>query len=91
VAGTTKAGAFVRYLDWYVQLSNCFWDKTVFPEDRNIQAGYEGQQAGVTGLDTQSLRSGVSLREAGWDFTGTWVQCSGDYPRLWWEEGECNE
>ncbi|NIQ99300.1 MAG: hypothetical protein GTN78_03755, partial [Gemmatimonadales bacterium] len=89
VAGASKAGAFVRYLGWDVQLSHCFWDKTIFPEDRNIQAGSEAQKAGVTGLDTESLRSGTRLREAGWDFVGTWVQCSGDYPRLWWEEVEC--
>ncbi len=89
IAGASKAGAFVRYLDWSVQVSDCFWDKTVFAEDRNIENVSEAQKAGITGLDTAALQSGQTLREAGWDFVGTWVSCEGDYPRLWWEEVEC--
>ncbi len=89
IAGTSKAGALIRELDSSVQLSNCFWDKTVFPENRAIRPGSEVQKAAVTGLDTQSLQSGDPLRQAGWDFTETWVQCAGRYPWLWWEQGRC--
>jgi hypothetical protein len=67
---------------------NCFWDKTLFPENRNQYYASEVQKAGMTALDTQSLQNGQKLREAGWDFVDTWVQCAGGYPRLWWEEAE---
>ena len=73
------------------QISSCFWDKTVFPDDRNIQSLPWSLKAGVTGLDTESLQDGSALREAGWDFASTWVQCDGSYPRLWWEDVECVE
>jgi hypothetical protein len=83
--------AFARSLSSSVQVSDCFWDKTVFAESRNMQTGSEAQRAAITGLDTESLQSGVPLREAGWDFAATWMQCAADYPRLWWEETECSE
>ena len=89
IAGGSTAGAFARSLDWSVQVSDCFWDKTVFPEDRNSGSISEAQRADITGLDTAALQSGQTLREAGWDFAETWVSCEGDYPRLWWEDGEC--
>jgi hypothetical protein len=89
IAGTSRQGAFARTLGGSVQVSNCFWDKTVFPEQRNYQHLSELQTAGITGLETDALESGASLQEAGWDFAGTWVQCTGGYPRLWWEELEC--
>jgi len=85
VEGVPKAGALARSLEDSVQVSSCFWDKTLFPEDRDIQEVSGTQRANITGLDTPSLQSAEILRKAGWDFTGTWVQCEGDYPRLWWE------
>ena len=80
-----KAGALARSLESSVRVSRCYWDKTIFPEDRDIQEVSGTQRANITGLDTPSLQSAQILREAGWDFTGTWVQAQGDYPRLWWE------
>jgi hypothetical protein len=91
IQSASKEGAFVRGLDAPVQMSSCFWDKTVFPDSRNMQYLSEAQKAGVTGLDTQSLQNGQKLREAGWDFVGTWVQCAGGYPHLWWEQVACGE
>jgi len=88
IQSASKEGAFVHGLDVPVQISSCFWDKTIFPDSRNMQYVSAAQKAGVTGLDTESLRNGQKLREAGWDFEGTWVACAGDYPRLWWEEIE---
>jgi hypothetical protein len=89
ITGTFQAGAFARNLAGSVQLSNCFWDKTVFPEQRDVPHASEMQMSSVIGLETESLQSGARLQEAGWDFAGTWVQCNGGYPRLWWEELEC--
>jgi hypothetical protein len=78
--------AFARSLSSSVEISNCFWDTTVFAESRNMPTGTAAQRMAITGLETASLQSTVLLREAGWDFVGTWVQGTGDYPRLWWEE-----
>jgi len=89
IQSASKEGAFVHGLDVPVQISSCFWDKTIFPDSRNMQYVSAAQKAGITGLDTQSLQNGQKLRDAGWDFVDTWVQCAGAYPRLWWEEIEC--
>jgi hypothetical protein len=88
ILGVPYSCAFVRTLYSSVEVSGCFWDKTVFPDSRNMQSLPVQLRAGVTGLDTESLQNGQKLREAGWDFEGTWVACAGDYPRLWWEEIE---
>jgi hypothetical protein len=91
ILGVPYSCAFARSLSASVQLSGCFWDNTVFPDSRNMQSLPASAKAGVTGLDTESLQSGQKLRDAGWDFAGTWVQCDGHYPRLWWEATACDE
>ncbi len=91
ILGVPYSYAFARSLSGSVQVSRCFWDNTVFPDDRNMQSLPGSAKAGVAGLDTQSLQNGQKLRDAGWDFVNTWVQCAGDYPRLWWEQTECGE
>lgn len=91
ILGVPYSYAFGRSVMPSVQASNCFWDNTVFPDSRNMQSLPMPAKAGVTGLDTESLQTGQKLRDAGWDFVGTWVQCAGDHPRLWWEEIECGQ
>lgn len=89
IESESPEGAFARSLDVPVQVSSCFWDRTLFSENRNSQYASDVQKAGMTGLDTRSLQNGQKLHEAGWDFVDTWVQCAGAYPRLWWEGVEC--
>lgn len=91
IIGVPYSCAFARSISASVQVSGCFWDSTVFPDGRNMQSLTPSQAAGLKGLDTESLKEGSALREAGWDFTDTWVQCDGDYPRLWWEGATCGE
>jgi len=58
----------------------------------NIETTGLSESAGGTGLATAQMRTADTFVSAGWDLKNTWVICEGsDYPRLRWEEIDCNE
>ncbi|MBN1509450.1 MAG: hypothetical protein JW955_21565 [Sedimentisphaerales bacterium] len=79
-----QIGGLVGFLDTYQadgMVEQSFWD---------VEAS--GQQAsdGGTGLPTGRMQTARTFQDAGWDFETVWSICEGkDYPRLRWEQVEC--
>jgi hypothetical protein len=75
-------GGFVGY-DWDGEINHCFWD---------IQTSRINRSDGGYGLATAHMQAAAIFIEAGWDFENTWMICEGkDYPRLQWENVQCEE
>jgi len=51
-----------------------------------------GTITNAQGLATDEMQTALPYLEAGWDFDSVWMICQGqDYPKLQWEQVECNE
>ncbi|MHC4119811.1 MAG: hypothetical protein ACYSWO_20120 [Planctomycetota bacterium] len=79
--------AEVRAPKWAPLTAACFWDMELSGIAESV--GSDPVELG-TGLNTEQMRSGNVLRDAGWDFDHVWMICEGDYPRLQWEAEDCS-
>jgi hypothetical protein len=61
------------------------WIHRFGAEDRNLQDISADQAGQILAVQASALQACQVLKDAGWDFTNTWVEKDGDYPRLWWE------
>jgi len=62
---------------------NSFWDINA--------AGIPASAAGI-GLTTAQMQTSATFAAVGWDIENTWMICDGkDYPRLRWENTECDD
>jgi hypothetical protein len=84
-------------MDWWGEIKSSFWDTDISGARRGVGRP-DPYPGGVTGLPTPRMQTAATFIGAGWDFideteNGTediWLICEGqDYPRLWWEEVEC--
>ena len=73
---------------WAPMTVSCFWDAQL--SGVAVGAGSHLLELG-TGLTTEQMQAGTVLENDGWDFSNVWMICEGDYPRLQWESGDCND
>jgi hypothetical protein len=77
--------------DCPISASACFWDTEV----AGLTEAYGNRPADpgtATGLTTAQMQTAAPFTDAGWDLAEVWTLCAGrDYPRLKWEQVECNE
>ena len=78
----------IRTPGWAPMTENCFWDA----EFLGIAVGTSSDPLELgTGLTTEQMLDEEVFRNAGWDFSHTWMICEGDYPKFQWELKDCND
>ncbi|MBP7052017.1 MAG: hypothetical protein KBE65_13465 [Phycisphaerae bacterium] len=93
------AGAFIAHMGSFnddcadncpIDISACFWDADLsgpLPAIGNCPFDI----LWLTRLPTAQMQTADPFLDAGWDFESTWTICEGkDYPRLQWENVDCN-
>jgi len=83
--GKVKASVYARGL-----LGGSFMETTVSESFWDVETSGTSRSLGGTGLTTAEMQSVEPYLGAGWDFDTVWGICGGeDYPRLLWEDVEC--
>jgi rhodanese-related sulfurtransferase len=83
VIGNEDVGGLVGRNNSLGRITSSFWDIET--------SGPTGSDGGV-GLTTAEMQMQSTFTNAGWDFENTWMICEGkDYPRLQWENVQCEE
>jgi hypothetical protein len=82
VTGDEGVGGLVGGAHGNPLTDSSFWDVDT--------TGFATRSNGGTGLHTVDLQMAQTYLDAGWDFVETWMICEGtDYPRLQWEQHNC--
>jgi hypothetical protein len=92
VEGDNSVGGLFGQLDLNAQLpTDCFWNIETAGLDRGVGAA-ESDPPHVVGKTAAEMQTASTFLDAGWDFETIWMICEGkDYPRLRWENVQCEE
>lgn len=74
--------------NWAPRTEACFWNTEL--SGIAVSTGSDPLELG-TGLTTEQMWNEEAFRNAGWDFSQTWIICEGGYPRLKWQVQDCND
>lgn len=84
VTGDEGVGGLVGGAQGNPSTDRSFWDVDT--------TGFAARSNGGVGLHTADLQRAQTYLDAGWDFVETWMICEGvDYPRLQWEQRDCDD
>jgi hypothetical protein len=83
VTGNSRVGGLLGSALYNDRVTASFWD---------VETSGQSTSDGGTGLTTAEMQTAATFLDAGWDFVEIWTICEGvDYPRLQWENVECED